>query len=93
MIEVRLSNASLQKPILAFDGRVLEVFWVTSNEGSERYHAGHIQSIQLALNNKGRHILEWKTEFHGFKEEVSEEALPKAEQLVAEVQKAMKLSI
>jgi hypothetical protein len=93
LIEVRLSTTSLHQPIVAFDGRVLEVFRVDSAAGSERVHVGQLKSIQLSLNKKGRHVLEWKTEFHGFREEIAPEAVPLAEELVTAVQRAMKLSI
>jgi hypothetical protein len=93
MIEVRLSPDSFEQTILTFDGRVLEVFHLTSDADSQRLHTGHIRSIELAPDRKGRQMLEIRTEYHKFREPVSDAALPKTRELVDAVQRAIKLSI
>ena len=89
MIEVQL-NTSAKKLIVAFGDNVLEYFSLMSQEGSARYHCGHFKSIEITTDKKGAHTLEVKLETRMLASEVSEQALPKARELVAVVQKAMK---
>lgn len=46
--------------ILTFDGEVLEVFYGTK---SARVHIGHIQSIEVTADRKGRQELHIETKF------------------------------
>lgn len=89
MIEVQL-NTGPKKLIVTFADNVLEYFSLMSTEGSARYHAGHFKSIEITTDKKGAHTLEVKLEIRTLASEVSEGALPKAQELVAAVQKAMK---
>jgi hypothetical protein len=89
MIEVLL-NPGPKKLIVSFGDNVLEYFSLMSTEGSARYHAGHFKSVEITTDKKGAHTLEVKLETRTLASEVSEAALPKARELVAALQKAMK---
>jgi hypothetical protein len=52
MITVKLAAES--DSILTFAGDVIEVFY---GERSQRVHIGHVQSIELQTDRKGRHEL------------------------------------
>ncbi len=85
-----LLNQSAAKPIVIFHANTLEFFTLVSKGGGASYHVGHIQSIEISTDKKGRHTLTTKTESQTIETEVSEQALPKARELVAAVQEAMK---
>lgn len=89
MIEVQLSTQNIQKTIVTFHASSLEYFYAPSNEGGRSFHVGHIKSIELITDQRGRHTLVMTTPYHTFKEEVEERALTKTKELVAEVQQAM----
>ena len=89
MIEVLL-NPGPKKLIVSFGDNVLEYFSLMSTEGSARYHAGHFKSVEITTDKKGAHTLEVKLETRTLASEIGEQALPKARELVAAVQKAMK---
>ena len=89
MIEVML-NPGPKKLIVSFGDNVLEYFSLMSTEGSARYHAGHFKSVEITTDKKGAHTLEVKLETRTLASEIGEQALPKARELVAAVQKAMK---
>ena len=88
-MEVQLFTKSHEKTILTFDNNVLEYFYGTSNGETKRYHVGQIKSIELTTDKNGKHTLVMTTKFHARKEEVSDTALCKTKELVAEVQRAM----
>lgn len=95
MIEVQLSKQNSEKLIVTFDGSVVRYFSVidvrTSSSGSGRIHVGHIKSIEIATNKKGKTALLITTKFNVpfSNDEVDNEALEKVKELVAEVQRAM----
>ena len=88
-MEVQLFTKSHEKTILTFDNNVLEYFYGTSNGETKRYHVGQIKSIELTTDKNGKHTLVMTTKFLARKEEVSDTALSKTKELVAEVQRAM----
>jgi len=93
MIELQLSTKSMSKPILIFDGHVLEFFYDDLNHGSRRVHVGHIKSIEIIPVSRGKekYSLQIKGEYMLVVTDVSEAVLPKAQELVAAIQQAMAL--
>jgi len=95
MIEVQLSRQSLEKLIVTFDANVVRYFSVTnvrtSSSSSGRIHVGHIKSIEITTNRKGKPALLITTKFNApfSNDEVDDDALDKVKALVAEVQQAM----
>ena len=91
MIELQLSTKAMSKPILVFDGRVLEFFYDDLREGSRRIHVRHIKSIEIipVTRGKEKYSLQIKGEYMLSITDVSEEILPKAQELVAEVRNAI----
>ena len=95
MIEVQLSKKNLEKLIVTFDANVIRYFSVldvrSSTAASGRLHVGHIRSIEITTDKKGKHKLLITTKFDGkfSNDEVDDEALGKVRELVAEVQRAM----
>jgi len=91
MIETQLSTLSMLKPILVYDGHVIEFFFDELNGGTRRVHVGHIKSIEVVpvSHGKEKYSLQIQCEYQLVVVDVSEEALPKTKQLIAEVQKAM----
>ena len=93
MIELQLSTKAMSKPILVFDGHVLEFFYDDLNHGSRRVHVGHIKSIEIIPVSRGKekYSLQIKGEYMLVVTDVSEAVLPKAQELVAAIQQAMAL--
>jgi hypothetical protein len=95
MIEVQLSKQSSEKLIVTFHANVIRYFSVidvrTSSSSSGRIHVGHIKSIEITTDNKGKHRLLIMTKFDArfSNDEVDDQALDKVKELVAEVQRAM----
>ena len=91
MIELQLSTKSMSKPILVFDGHVLEFFYDDLNHGSSRIHVGHIKSIVIipVARGKEKYSLQIKGEYMLSITDVSEATLPKAQEMVTAVQQAM----
>jgi len=89
-IEIALAQTDLETVLLAFDGRVLEIFDTLSAGKTRRYHAALLAGITLATDKKGQHSLVLMTSTN-YKEIVlvSADKLPVAQQLLAEVQQAM----
>jgi len=85
-----LLNQSAKKPIVTFHANTLEYFSLLSTDGGASFHIGHLKSIEIATDKKGKHTLVTKTESQTLETEVSEQALPKAKELVDAVQEAMK---
>ena len=90
MIEAQLTTRSMLKTIMQFDGHVIEFFFDELRGGSRRVHVGHVDSIAIAPVSAGKekYSLTVKGEYQLVVVDVSEEALPKAQQLVAAVQTA-----
>ena|SRR3972149_5314451 len=95
LIEVQLSKQNSEKLIVTFDADVVRYFSVlnvrTSSSPSGRIHVGHIKSIEVTTNKKGKSALLITTKFNApfSNDEVDDEALDKVKELVAEVQRAM----
>jgi len=91
MIELQLSTKAMSKPILVFDGHVLEFFYDDLNHGSRRVHVGHIKSIEIIPVSRGKekYSLQIKGEYMLVVTDVSEAVLPKAQELVTAIQQAM----
>lgn len=95
MIEVQLSKQSSEKLIVTFEANVVRYYSVldvrTSSSASGKIHAGHIQSIEIKANRKGKPALLITTKFNATfsNDEIDPEALEKVKELVAEVQAAL----
>jgi len=91
MFAVQMSTRSMLKPIVAFDGQVLEVFVDDLSGSGRRVHVGHMRSISLTQVSRGKepYLLTVKCEYQILAVEVSAEALAAAQQLVVAVQAAM----
>lgn len=91
MIELQLSTHSMSKPIVFFDGHMIEFFYDDLNHGSRRVHIGHIKSIEIipVSHGKEKYSLQVKGEYTLIVTDVSETVLPKAQELVAAVGQAM----
>jgi hypothetical protein len=57
LVEIRLTTDPHNSTILTFDGRVLELFWMTSRQ-SARYHVFQIAKIELSTDKHGQHSLD-----------------------------------
>ena len=92
MIEIQLTSRSLLKTIAIFDGHVVEFLFDEAIGGSRRIHVGHIKAIELApvARGKEKYQLTIHCEYQLLVADVSEEALPRAQELVAAIQSAMK---
>ena len=91
MTELQLSTKSMSKPILIFDGHVLEFFYDDLREGSRRIHIKHIKSIEIIPvgHGKEKYSLQIKGEYLLSVTDVSEAVLPKAQEMVTAIQQAM----
>ena len=89
MIELQLSTHAMSKPILIFDGHVIELFFDDLREGSRRVHVGHIKSIEITPVSRGKekYFLQIKGEYQLIAVDLREEILPQAEELIAAVKK------
>jgi hypothetical protein len=90
MIEVQLTSQGMTKPIVTFHANTLEYYFATSNSVGQSFHIGHIKSIEIITDRKGKNILVVATEHRTVKDEVDDRALDKLRELIAEVQKAIK---
>ena len=92
MIEFQLSTKSMSRPIVVFDGHVLEFFYDDLRNDNRRMHVSHIKSIEIIPVSRGKekYSLQIKGDYMLIVTDVSEEALPKAQALVANVQQVMK---
>lgn len=90
MIELQLSTHSMSKPIVIFDGHVIEFFFDDLTNGSRRVHVGHVKSIEIMPVGRGKekYQLQIKGEYMLVVIDVSETVLPKAQEMVAAIQKA-----
>jgi hypothetical protein len=87
MITVKLSEGD--PTLLAFDGEILECFFV---DGSKRFHITHIEGLQLEPNNKGKYLLTIKLKHDPVFLWVDETHVAKVKELIAEMLKAMEPS-
>jgi len=80
MIELQLSTHSMSKPIVIFDGHVIEFFFDDLTNGSRRVHVGHIKSIEIIPVSRGKekYSLQMKGEYMLVAIDVSETVLAKA---------------
>lgn len=91
MIELQLSTKAMSKPIVVFDGHVIEFFYDDLTHGSRRVHVGHLKSIEIIPVGRGKekYSLQMKGEYLLVVTDVSEAILPKAQEMVAAIQRAM----
>lgn len=87
MIEVQLSTKALQKHIVAFHDNTVVFYFATGNQ-PYIFHVGHIKSIEI-VEKSGKYYLRVSTGLKDNTEEFEARVLPKVQELVAEVQKAM----
>ena len=89
-VEIALVQNNVETYLIAFDGRVVEIFESLSAGKTRRYHAALLKGIGLNTGNKGKHMITLEAAT-GSKEflAVTDDKLPLAQQLVAEVQQAM----
>ena len=89
MIELQLSTHSMSKPIVIFDGHVIEFFFDGLTNGSRRVHVGHIKSIEIIPVSRGKekYSLQMKGEYMLVAIDVSETVLAKAQEMVVAIQK------
>jgi hypothetical protein len=89
MIELQLSTHSMSKPIVIFDGHVIEFFFDDLTNGSRRVHVGHIKSIEIIPVSRGKekYSLQMKGEYMLVAIDVSETVLAKAQEMVVAIQK------
>ncbi len=90
MIEAQLSIRSMLKPIVIFDGHVIEFFFDELRGGSRRVHIGHIKSVEIIPISRGKekYSLQIKGEYQLVVVDVSEEALPKVQEMVTLIEEA-----
>ena len=90
MIEIHLTTRSMPRTIAVFDGGVLELFFDELRGGSRRIHVGHIKTIDLrpVTHGKEPYSLAIQCEFQLVVADVSEEALPRTQELVEAIRAA-----
>ena len=90
MIELQLSTHAMSKPIVIFDGHVIEFFYDDLTHGSRRVHIGHIKSMEIMPVGRGKekYQLQFKGEYLLVVTDVSEAVLPKVQEMIAAIQKA-----
>jgi len=78
------------KPIVIFDGHVIEFFFDELGGGSRRVHIGHIKSVEIVPISRGKekYSLQIKGEYQLVVVDVSEEALPKVQEMVTLIEEA-----
>jgi len=89
MLEVQISKQSFTKPIVTFHANTVEFFYSTANSGGRSFHVGHIKSLEVTTDKKGKYELVLTTEHHTIRHDVDEEAVPRLRELVAAVQQVM----
>ena len=85
-----LLNDTPRKTIVTFHANTIEFFSLLSNTGGASFHIGHLKSIEISADKKGKNWLVVKTELQPLEYEVSNKAMAKAKELVAAVKEAMK---
>ena len=90
MIEFQFSREPAA--LISFDGRILELFWATSRQGS-RLHVFQIAKIWIETDKHGVHTLNANSRYAGIQllsgHVISPEALGQMQELILAVQKAM----
>ena len=93
MIEVQLSQ-NIHKTIVTFHANIVQYFYATEKNGGRSVHVGHIKSIEIKTNNKGKSALLITTQLFTFLDhEIDDQALDKVKELVDEVQRAMQSTV
>ena len=89
MSEVQLSRQTLTKTIVTLNDNVIGYFTTSGLGGA--VHVGHVRSIEITANRKGKSALTIRTELLTFmkSEEIDDDQLEKARAWVAEVQRGM----
>jgi hypothetical protein len=90
MLEVQISKSGMTKIIVTFHANTLEYFYATATNGGRSFHVGHIKTLEIVTDKKGRHFLHMETEHNKFDDEVEQLALPKTRVLVSAAQEAMR---
>jgi hypothetical protein len=93
MFEVQLSRKNSSKTIVTLTGNIIEYFSALNYDGGRSIHVGHVTSIGVATNKKGKHELMItdalnRAYLHSPINEVDDEALGKVNAWVTEVQRA-----
>ena len=88
MIEIQLNTHTMQKHIVNFHANTLSFYYATGNQPYV-FHVGHLKSIEI-VEKRGKYYLTVSTGLKDNSEEFDVRMLPKVQELVAEVQKAMK---
>ena len=93
MIEVQLSKKNSSKTIVTLYGNIIEYFSALNYDGGRSIHVGHLTSIGIATNKKGKYELFITDErnrafLHNPVNEIDDEAVDKVNALVIEVQRA-----
>ncbi len=90
MIEIQLSTRSVSKPIVQFDGHVIDFFFDSMDEPATRVHLAHIKSLEVVpvAHGKEKYALRINCEYKLVAVDVSEETFPSAQELVAAIHKA-----
>ena len=91
MIELQFSTKAMSKPIVMFDGHIIEFFYDALEYGSRRVHIGHIKSIEIIPVGRGKekYQLQIKGDYMLVVTDVNEAILSQAQEMVAAIQKAM----
>ena len=57
MIDVQLSRKNTSKTIVTLYGNIIEYFSALNYDGGRSIHVGHLTSIGITTNKKGKHEL------------------------------------
>ncbi len=88
--EITLVQTALETAIVAFDGRILEIFNTLWESRTHRYHVTMLSEFRIKTDKQGLRTLAIKVKA-GFNESfsVDNNRLPAVQTLVAQVQQAM----
>jgi hypothetical protein len=94
MIDVQLSKNNSSKTIVTLYGNIIEYFSALNYDGGKSVHVGHLTSIGIITNKRGKYELSITDKrnreiLHNPNNEIDDAALEKVRALVAEVQRAM----
>ena len=91
MIEAQLSKTTSQKRIVTLYANVIEHFSAVEQSGGKSMHVGHIKSIEITTDKKGKHTLTITSPHISFlNDQVDDAQLDKVKEWIVEVQRAMK---
>jgi hypothetical protein len=88
VIEIQLNTQTIQKQIVNFHANTLAFYFATSNQ-PYIFHVGHLKSIDI-VEKRGKYYLTVSTGLKDNSEEFDAKMLTKVQELVDQVQKAMK---